>query len=280
MVIMSKDAATVDQVPDAPLTTYQKLAVPFDLDNHAKVNKGSGSQTYAPWTSYAQRLNDILAENWSFRVIREGFTDTECWVLGEITADIDGTVIVRQQYGCEPILKGTRPSTDLLKTAASDALKKAASLLGPGLYLSIKEEREAVEAEMRAAVEAEAKRQAEERQQRQNTTNAPRPLGARVGGAGAATSSATGAAPSTPSSTDTAADQKAHDSAVLTGANPLPKQQQRWERLVKEAERLKLPTLGTIKAIDPVACGEAQLRHHADRLEARLYEVKEAQGAA
>lgn len=128
---------------------YGRLAVPFAVSDHAKVSKGSGSQTYAPWTSYVQRLNDELQENWSFRAVREGFTETECWVLGEITATIDGVVTVRQQYGCEPIAVGQKPNGDLLKKAATDAIKKAASLLGVGLYLSDKEEREAIETAMR-----------------------------------------------------------------------------------------------------------------------------------
>jgi hypothetical protein len=269
-----------DAVSDE-LSIYQKLAAPFDLADHAKVNKGSGSQTYAPWTSYVERLNDVLGQDWSFRVIREGFTPTECWVLGEITAVIDGTTVTRQQYGCEPITKGQRetPTADLLKTAASDAIKKAASLLGPGLYLSIKEEREAVEAEMRAAVQAEAQRQADERAA-MNKPNAPRPFGAPAAGSGADTASATGAASSSRSSTDTTADQKVRDSAVLTGANPIPAQQQRWQRLVKEAQRINLPTLGAVKAIDPKEVSEAQLKTYADRLEQRLYEAKEGQGAA
>lgn len=136
------------------VTTYQRLAAPFDVSEHARVQKGGMQQTYAPWTAYVERLNDVLGpEQWSFRVVREGFTDTECWVLGEITATIDGVTVTRQQYGCEPITKGRNetPTTDLLKTAASDAIKKAASLIGPGLYLSIKEEREAIERAMREA---------------------------------------------------------------------------------------------------------------------------------
>jgi hypothetical protein len=138
-----------------PLSTYEKLALPFDLADHARVNKGGMDQTFAPWTVYVERLNSVLGvENWSYRIPREGFTETECWVLAEITAFIDGAEIVRQQYGSEPIVKGrdAKPTTDLLKSTASDALKKAASLLGVGLYLSIKEERLAIEQAMREAV--------------------------------------------------------------------------------------------------------------------------------
>jgi hypothetical protein len=141
--------------------TYERLAEPFDLEAHATVNKGGLDQTYVPWTDYVERLNDVLSPSkWSSRVLREGFTPTECWVLVEIEAVIDGERVVRQQYGCEPIVKGSsaKPTTDLLKSTASDALKKAASLLGVGLYLSIKEERVAIQRAMHEAVLEEVDR--------------------------------------------------------------------------------------------------------------------------
>jgi hypothetical protein len=148
-------------------TTYEKLAAPFALSEHAKVNKGGMDQTYAPWTEYVERMNAVLGVGqWSVRIVREGFTDTECWVLAEVEAIIDGALVVRQQYGCEPITKGrdAKPTTDLLKSTASDAIKKAVSLLGPGLYLSVKEERVAIEAAMREAVlEAAAIKRANDR---------------------------------------------------------------------------------------------------------------------
>jgi hypothetical protein len=243
------------------LTTYQRLATPFDLSDHAKVPKGGMTQTYAPWTAYVERLNEVLgAEHWSFRVVREGFTPTECWVLGEITALIDGETVTRQQYGCEPITKGQRETatTDLLKTAASDALKKATSLIGPGLYLSIREEREAIEAAMQEAVRAAI---AKER---------------------------AGTAPKTPASTSSAgttAPSPAVAAPATTPAGdgarpPADAVHVRWQRLVAEAERVKLPKLGAIKAIDPQAVSAAQLTVYADRLQERLYEAREATGAA
>lgn len=151
-----------DETPvTTPLSTYEKLAAPFELEDHARVNKGGMDQTYAPWTTYAQRLTDVLGMDWSFRIVREGFTATECWVLAEITALIDGREVTRQQYGSEPIVKGrdAKPTTDLVKSTASDALKKAASLFGVGLYLSVKEERLLIDEAMREAVREEAARQ-------------------------------------------------------------------------------------------------------------------------
>lgn len=144
------------------MTTYERLAAPFELSEHARVQKGGMQQTYAPWTSYVERMTAVLgAQNWSNRVIREGFTETECWVLVQVRALIDGQWVIHEQYGSEPIAKGyeQKPTTDLLKSVASDALKKAISLFGPGLYLSIKEEREAIDEAMREAVREEAARQ-------------------------------------------------------------------------------------------------------------------------
>lgn len=143
-------------------TTYERLAEPFAIGEHATVNKGGTDQTYAPWTEYVERMTAVLgANNWSNRIVREGFTETECWVLVEVEAVIDGLKVVHQQYGCEPITKGrdAKPTTDLLKSTASDALKKAISLFGPGLYLSVKEERIVIQQAMREAVREEAARQ-------------------------------------------------------------------------------------------------------------------------
>ena len=70
-----------------------------------------------------------------------------------------------------------------------------------------------------------------------------------------------------------------HDAAVLTGAHP-ETTLQRWERLAVEAERVKLPTLGAVKAIAATSVSEAQLRHYADRLEERLGEARGQQRGA
>ena len=129
---------------------YGRLSARFD--NHKTVNKGDGDQTYVPSVDVIDRLNtEIGLAGWSFRVIREGFTATEAWVLGEITATIDGATVVRQQYGNEPITMGRseKATGDLLKKAGTDALKKCATLLGVAAYLYDEDERREVQAEMR-----------------------------------------------------------------------------------------------------------------------------------
>lgn len=209
-------------------STYERLAAPFALDEHAKVNKGGYDQTYAPWTAYVERMTDVLgAGNWSNRIIREGFTETECWVLVEVEAVIDGQLVVRQQYGSEPIAKGrdAKPTTDLLKSTASDALKKAISLFGPGLYLSVKEERLLIEAAMKDAIKAAAQQQRGNPQQRQQP---PASTTAAGPGSQASRSASTPTAPSArPTSSSTAATPapptpEVDAAAQLTGAPPQP----------------------------------------------------------
>jgi hypothetical protein len=214
------------------------------------------------------RLKEVPGFAWSFRVVSQGTTDVEAWVLGEMTATFDGVTVVRQQYGAQELMRGSRTVTDLFKSAATDAIKKCATTLGVGLYLYDADERGEVEAEMR-----EANRPAP-----LASTTGSRASAAPAGQAAARTPAAASAGSSTRSTTATAAVQSANASAVLTGASPV-NQQQRWQRLVTEAERFKLPTLGKVKAIDPKAVSERQLKVYADQLEERLYEVRN-QGAA
>lgn len=92
------------------------------------------------------------------------------------------------------------------------------------------------------------------------------PLGTAPAGAAGAdaaparTPSAPTATPSTPEGTGTAA-----------GPETV---QQRWARLVAEAERVKLPTLGQVKAIDPKLVSDSQLQRYAGTLEKRLNELQ------
>ena len=129
---------------------YQRLARRFET--HKTVNKGGSDQTYVPAADVIERLNQELGlTGWSFVVVREGFTATEAWVLGELTATIDGVQVKRQQYGNEPITMGRseKATGDLLKKAGTDALKKCATLIGVAAYLYDEDERREVQAEMR-----------------------------------------------------------------------------------------------------------------------------------
>lgn len=142
-------------------TQYQQLSERFPTEVHKTVNKGGGDQTYVPASDVIERLNTVLTcGGWSFGVLREGFTETEAWVLGRITATVDGQVLQREQYGNESIMMGQRPTMDLLKKAATDSLKKCASLMGVAAYLYDADERREVQAEMRQAAKPASKRTA------------------------------------------------------------------------------------------------------------------------
>lgn len=267
---MSVDVSKNGEVP----SVYERLAEQFDIGAHKKVKKGGREQTYIPWTDKVERFNQVLGQDWSFRIIREGMTDTEAWVLGELTVTIDGVTTVRQQYGCESITRGQNasPVTDLFKIAGTDALSKAATLFGCGLYLSIQEERAEVEAAMQEAVRAAAAEARRPKAPAPTTAAAPGTQGSRS----ASTPTASSAKPTSSSTATTPAPltPEVDAAAQLTGAPARPKTAQEWwAELVQEAERVKLPTLRNVKAIDPKACPEPQLRRHCDRLDARLREL-------
>jgi hypothetical protein len=148
---MSED----DDKKTAAPSTYERLSARFPTEVHKRVNKGGGDQTYVPASDVIARLNDVLGVgSWAFRIVREGFTETEAWVLGELTAwTAEDGKFSRQQYGNESIVMGKaqRPTSDLLKKAGTDALKKCATLIGVALYLYDEDERNEVEQEMREA---------------------------------------------------------------------------------------------------------------------------------
>jgi hypothetical protein len=99
-------------------------------------------------------LNEVLGvAGWSFRILEHGYNQEadEIWVLAELTANFGGETVVRQQFGSQKVKRARTTDSPLdigfdLKGASTDALKKCASLVGVGLYLSRKEtpaEREA-----------------------------------------------------------------------------------------------------------------------------------------
>jgi hypothetical protein len=85
-----------------------------------------------------QRLNDAFDSNWSFNVIEHNILKEtgEVVILGQLSAGN----IVKSQFGSSRITRNRQTSeivslADDLKAAATDALKKCATLLGVGLHL-------------------------------------------------------------------------------------------------------------------------------------------------
>ena len=84
------------------------------------------------------RLNDAFESNWSFEIVKYRIIKDpgEVLVLGKLTAE----GVTKMAFGSKEIerSKDTKAIVSLgddFKAASTDALKKAASLLGVGLYL-------------------------------------------------------------------------------------------------------------------------------------------------
>lgn len=124
---------------------YGRLAAPFDVT--FRDLRGGVELEYITGEQATTRLNETLGFlAWSFRVLEHGIhaEADECWVLGELTVALDGRTVTRQQFGSQKVKRSRSSGTPLdigfdLKGAATDALKKCASLIGVALYLWKKE---------------------------------------------------------------------------------------------------------------------------------------------
>jgi hypothetical protein len=129
--------------------TDAQLAAPFDAV--FTDIRGGVELKYVTGEQVARRLNEVLGVGgWSFRILRHDINAEadEAWALGELVADIGQRQVVRQQFGSQKLRRSRATGAPLdlgfdLKGASTDALKKCASLLGVGLYLSRKESPEA-----------------------------------------------------------------------------------------------------------------------------------------
>ena len=137
----------LERVSDKSEDVYARLAAPFEV-TFTDV-RGGVALTYVSGEQVISRLNEVLGvAGWSFRVLGHGIhaEADEAWALGELVAQIGEQSVVRQQFGSQKIKRSRTSGTPLdvgfdLKGAATDSLKKCASWLGVGLYLSRKEPR-------------------------------------------------------------------------------------------------------------------------------------------
>ena len=124
---------------------YQRLAAPFETT--FRDQRGGVELEYITGEQCVSRLNQVLGPlGWSFMVREHGLNAEadEIWVLGELTVMADGLTATRQQFGSQKIKRARQTGNPLdigfdLKGATTDSLKKCASLIGVGLYLSRKE---------------------------------------------------------------------------------------------------------------------------------------------
>jgi len=115
------------------------LSRPF-TDIKTRPGRNGQAIQYVEGHAIVQRLNEALAGDWSFRVLEREVLEQEVLVLVELRA---GDVIKHAFGGSE--LTRTREGkvvsvADDLKSAATDALKKAATLLGVGVQSCAVEE--------------------------------------------------------------------------------------------------------------------------------------------
>jgi len=112
------------------------LEKPFEPEQ-IKQRKGTyGSMIdYVETHAVIKRLNDAFDANWSFEIVSHEQLNTEVIVLGKLTAD----GVTKSQFGSNRISTSKQGEVisigDDLKAAASDSLKKCASLMGVGLHL-------------------------------------------------------------------------------------------------------------------------------------------------
>jgi hypothetical protein len=97
---------------------------------------------YVETHAVIQRLNDAFEGQWSFEIMTQETTNTEVIVSGKLTAD----GVSKTQFGSNKISLSKAGEIisvgDDWKAAASDCLKKCASLYGVGLHLYGAEKKE------------------------------------------------------------------------------------------------------------------------------------------
>jgi len=115
----------------------QLLEQPFSPEE-IKQRDGNFGQTlaYVSGHTVIQRLNDAFESAWSFEIVSHEIQQDEVIVIGRLMAE----KIVKSQFGSSRITRAKETGemislADDLKSAATDALKKCATLLGVGLHL-------------------------------------------------------------------------------------------------------------------------------------------------
>ena len=108
-----------------------ELTKPFGPEALAQREGGSGKFfTYIKTHAVINRLNRACSYQWDFRIIEQHFEGPILVCRGELTIPGLGT---RAQVGVQKV--SPNGGEDLLKGAASDCLKKCASLFGVGIEL-------------------------------------------------------------------------------------------------------------------------------------------------
>ena len=110
------------------------LSRPF-TDIKTRPGRSGQAMSYIEGYLVVLRLNEAFVGDWSFKVLEHEVREGEVIVLGELRAGD----LVKQAFGGSEVTRNREGKAvslaDDLKAAATDALKKAATLLGVGLHL-------------------------------------------------------------------------------------------------------------------------------------------------
>jgi hypothetical protein len=125
---------------DAGISEQQQkeLNKPYGGHQIKKVKKGPVFLDYITASDVITRLNNIFYSNWDFRIVDQFFDFDKGYVVvhGQMTIND----VIKEQFGGSDIKfrKGTRNALDVgndFKIAATDAMKKCASMFGVALHL-------------------------------------------------------------------------------------------------------------------------------------------------
>lgn len=146
--LVKSEAGVVAATGGSQLEALKRIAGQATPKEEIRWRKGRGGKEL-PYTdgAYVTRtLNEAFAWDWDFEADNEellcvGERPFEVKVRGRLTVRLGGQAVTKVQFGCQPIeflqKDGTTPVSigDAFKGAATDALKKCASLLGVALDL-------------------------------------------------------------------------------------------------------------------------------------------------
>lgn len=120
--------------------TYAKLSEAFPKEETFTLPGKGGGLTYITGEGVISRLNEVLGVgNWDFAILGWTQIEKDFIVHGRLSVRLPNfDTVVKEQIGSVTNAGGMSLG-DSLKGAATDALKKCASMVGVGLYLSHKE---------------------------------------------------------------------------------------------------------------------------------------------
>src|SRR5712691_6456236 len=176
------DSQILQATPRTGLEAVDEMLVAqFDSTHHDV--RGGVAIDYLTGEQVISRLLAVLGTcGWSFRILQHNIhlEADEVWVLGELRLLINvDNPVVRQQFGSSKIKRSRATGAPLdigfdLKSAATDCLKKCATLVGVGLYLTRKDEERPGPS---SATQPNGARQREQRQTTASKRPAPKDQG-------------------------------------------------------------------------------------------------------